>query len=66
MTNKSYDKNIYLTKNRKEQDNSFISVIDDIPNQRLINAIKEIEAIENKEVTPKKYNNFEEVIKEIN
>lgn len=57
--------NFRIDKGSKSQANEFFKKLNmNIPNQRLINALEEVEAIENGTITPKQYDSFEEVLKD--
>jgi len=62
--NTSVALNMFLSQSVREQRIPFISTMD-IPNKRLLRALEEVEAIENGKVNAKFYDNFEEVLKDL-
>lgn len=62
--NTSVALNMFLTQSVREQSIPFVPTMN-VPNQRLINALEEVEAIENGTIIPKQYDSFEEVLKDI-
>ncbi len=62
--NTSVALNMFLSQSVREQSIPFVSSME-TPNARLINALKEAEAIETGKIKVKKYKNFEEALKDI-
>ena len=56
---------MFLTQSVREQSIPFVSSMN-TPNGRLINALKEAEAIENGKIKAKHYKNFGDALKDIN
>lgn len=63
--NTSVALNMFLTQSVREQSIPFVSSMN-TPNGRLINALKEAEAIENGKIKAKHYKNFGDALKDIN
>ena len=62
--NTSVALNMFLTQCVREKSIPFIPSME-VPNARLISAIKEVEAIESGKIKAKKYKSFEEVLEDI-
>ena len=62
--NTSVALNMFLTQSVREQSIPFIPSVD-VPNARLLSAIKEVEDIESGKIKTKKYKTFEETIEDI-
>lgn len=62
--NTSVALNMFLSQSVREQRIPFIPSIE-VPNARLISAMKEVEAIENWKIDEKKYKTFEEALEDI-
>ncbi len=63
--NTSVALNMFLTQSVREQSIPFVSSMN-TPNGRLINALKEAEAIESGKIKAKHYKNFRDALKDIN
>lgn len=62
--NTSVALNMFLTQCVREQSIPFKPSMN-VPNERLLNAIKEVEDIESGRIKPKKYKTFEEALEDI-
>lgn len=62
--NTSVALNMFLTQSVREQSIPFVPTMN-VPNQKLINALEEVEAIEKGTIIPKQYDSFEEILKDI-
>lgn len=62
--NTSVALNMFLTQSVREQSIPFIPSME-VPNARLVSAMKEVESIETGEIKAKKYKNFDEILKDI-
>ena len=56
--------NMFLTQSVREQSLPFVPSMN-VPNERLLSAIKEVEDIESGKITPKRYKTFEDALKDI-
>lgn len=56
--------NMFLTQSVREQSLPFVPTMN-VPNERLLSAIKEVEDIESGKITPKRYKTFEDALKDI-
>ena len=63
--NTSVALNMFLTQSVREQSIPFVPSMN-VPNERLINALEEAEAIESGKIKAKHYENFGDVLKDIN
>ena len=62
--NTSVALNMFLTQSVREQSIPFVPTMN-VPNQRLLNALKEVEDIENGKIKAKRYKNFEDALKDL-
>lgn len=62
--NTSVALNMFLTQSVREQSIPFIPTMN-VPNERLISALEEVEAIESGKIPAKRYKNFEEALEDI-
>lgn len=62
--NTSVALNMFLTQSVREQSIPFIPSIK-VPNQRLLRALEEVEAIEAGKIEAKRYKSFEEALKDL-
>jgi DNA-damage-inducible protein J len=56
--------NMFLTQSVREQSIPFVPTMN-VPNERLLSAIKEVEDIESGKVKPKRYKTFEDAVKDL-
>ena len=62
--NTSVALNMFLTQSVREQSIPFTPTMK-VPNQRLLDAIEEVEAIESGKIEAKRYKSFEEALKDL-
>ena len=62
--NTSVALNMFLTQSVREQSIPFVPTMN-VPNQRLLNALREVEDIESGKIKAKKYRNFEDALKDL-
>ena len=56
--------NMFLTQSVREQSIPFIPTMN-VPNERLLNALKEVEDIESGKIKAKRYKTFEDALKDL-
>ena len=56
--------NMFLTQSVREQSIPFVPTMN-VPNERLLSAIKEVENIENGKIKAKRYKTFEDALKDL-
>lgn len=56
--------NMFLTQSVREQSIPFVPTMN-VPNERLLSAIKEVEDIENGKIKAKRYKTFEDALKDL-
>ncbi len=56
--------NMFLTQSVREQSIPFVPTMN-VPNERLLSAIKEVEDIESGKIKAKRYNTFEDALKDL-
>lgn len=62
--NTSVALNMFLTQSVREQSIPFVPTMN-VPNEKLMRALEEVEAIESGKIKAKRYKNFDEVLKDI-
>ncbi len=62
--NTSVALNMFLSQSVREQSIPFIPTMN-IPSEKLLKALKEVQDIEDEKITPKRYKTFEDALKDI-